>query len=459
MKKIMAFLTLATVMTAGALSTEVFAEDTNRVYLVSDKGSVNDTVSVSVVIDSDTYQLSGITYSLNYDSDSLELQGDPVLNEVFTNGLKQINTDIKGVVDVVYVGFDEGAAFHDKEIMTLSFKVLKVNSEITIDLAEINNFSENSEDISSSFSVENTIVQCSHKNTSTKTEITDCEQGGKKITTCKDCGETVKTEDIAPADHTVDKWIETKKATCTENGEEEGSCTVCGKTVTRETEMAEHTYGEWEVTTEPTCTDKGVETKTCSVCGKTETRDVDALGHDFGEWITVKAATCTEKGSEERKCSRCDVKETRETEMIDHTIDWKTTKEPTCTEKGEKTGTCTLCGKTETEEIPALGHDWSEWKVVEEPTTEKEGKEERECKVCGEKETRATQKLPAPITESSATTEPDVTTESGVTTTAPSSNNAGGDKADGNVPTGVFLAIIPVAAACAGVVIFKKKRK
>lgn len=456
--KTIAAVSAAAILTAGLLSTGIYAEDSNKVYLVSDEGSVNDTVSVSVVIDSDTYQLSGMAYTLNYDPEALELQGEPEVSDIFENGFKLINTENKGSVDVAYAGFDEGAAFHNKEVMKLSFKVLKVNSEITIDLGELNNFSDDAEDVSGSFTVQNVTVKCSHKNTETKTEIADCEKGGKAVTTCKDCGETVKTEDIAPAEHKVDKWTETKMATCTEKGEEEGICTVCGKTVTRETEMVDHTFGEWKETTAPTCTQKGEETRECTVCGITETRAVEALGHDFGEWSVVKEATCTEKGTEERVCSRCDEKETRETDMIDHTVEWKVTKEATCTEAGEKTGTCTVCGNEVTEEIPALGHDWGEWKTVKEPTETEKGSEERECSVCGEKETR---EIPA-----KGENETPNTSAGDNVTTAPETNPAGdtnnSDGSDKNSPdTGVagVTAVASIAAIAAAAVVIAKKRK
>lgn len=385
--KAIAAVSAAAILTAGLLSIGIYAEDSNKVYLVSDDGSVNDTVSVSVVIDSDTYQLSGISYTLNYDSSALELQGEPEMSNIFGSGLKEVNTENKGSVNVIYIGFNEGADFHDREVMKLSFKVLKVNSEITVNEVSLNNFSVDAEDVSGSFTVQGVTVECSHKNTETKTVIEDCKNGGSTVTTCKDCGETVKTENIAPDEHKISQWTETKKATCAQKGEEEGVCTVCGKIFTRETDMVDHIYGEWEVTTPATCTEKGVETSTCSVCGKTQTKEINALGHDFGEWIAAKAATCTEKGTEERACSRCDEKETRETDMIDHTVEWKVTKEATCTEAGEKTGTCTACGNEVTEAIPAAGHTFGEWITIKEATETEKGSEERECSVCGEKET------------------------------------------------------------------------
>lgn len=455
MKKAAALIA-AVALGAGVMAISAFAEDTYKLYVNSDKASVGDTVTVSVIADT-SEGIGGISFSVNYNPEELELQSDTLrvgdaISNWITGDEGGFNLAENGKIGLAYVTMGKGFSESNTEIMSASFKVLKPNSVISLSDVVLNADDTDSTDITDNGQVVGTTVECSHKNTETKTEIEDCEKGGKTITACKDCGETVKTEDIAPTEHKVDKWTVTKEATCTENGEEEGVCTVCGKTVTRETEMIDHSFGEWKVTTPATCTAKGVETSTCSVCGEARTREINALGHDFGEWTVVKEATCTEKGTEERTCSRCDEKETRENDMIDHTVEWKVTKEATCTEEGEKTGTCTACGSTATEEIPALGHDWGEWKVVEEATTEKEGSEERECGRCGEKETRVIDKLaPVETDETTASSDPAVTTSPDG-----SSNNGSGS---GNPATGVALAIIPLVAAGAAVIVFCKKRK
>ena len=47
-----------------------------------------------------------------------------------------------------------------------------------------------------------------------------------------------------------------------------------------------HTWGEWEETLAPTCTTEGTDTRTCSVCGAEDTRQTDMLAHDIDgvEW-------------------------------------------------------------------------------------------------------------------------------------------------------------------------------
>ncbi len=114
--------------------------------------------------------------------------------------------------------------------------------------------------------------------------------------------------------------------------------------------------GEWTVVKAATCTEDGTEKRTCTICGAEETRTIKAKGHTFGEWTVTKKATCTEKGSQTRTCSVCQATETQDIAATGHTFGkWVVTKEATRTEKGLKTRTCSVCGATETQSIPATG--------------------------------------------------------------------------------------------------------
>jgi len=59
-----------------------------------------------------------------------------------------------------------------------------------------------------------------------------------------------------------------------------------------------HDWSGWRTTTAPTCTAEGEETRTCSICGSTQSRKLSEIGHDWGNWVETEfGATGT--------CSRC----------------------------------------------------------------------------------------------------------------------------------------------------------
>lgn len=440
----------AAAMTASAMAVNSFAEeDKYKLYVETKTASVGDTVSISVLLDSlESLGVGSVTFNLTYDPQELQLLNDTVkAGDVFTaDWTGYVNTPSNGTIAFTYDQMNgDGLTAKGVKIMTASFKVLKVNGTLELKDIDIAGSDLDGTDLRAKTVTTKGEIKCSHKNTEVRTQITDCAAGGSKLTVCKDCAETVKTETTAPSAHTVASWTETRKAACNAKGEETGTCTVCGKTVTRETDMTAHTYGAWAVTTPATCTEKGVETRTCSVCGKAETRDVKALGHSLSEPTTVKAATCTEAG--------------------------------------ERAGTCTVCGKTATEEIPPLGHDWGEWEVTEKPAVGKKGSEKRVCKVCGEEEAREINSLdsglkvpaetktptvkPAAVTQSNETDKPKPTvseTGSICSETDASENNSSAlentssASGKGNPPTGAVLMILPAAAAMGAVVISKKRR-
>ena len=115
-----------------------------------------------------------------------------------------------------------------------------------------------------------------------------------------------------------------------------------------------HTYSDWVVTTEPTCTAEGEETRTCSVCGATETRPVEKKAHDL--FHVEEASTCTVAGVSYDVCDSCgNTFNYTVLPLAAHTFgDWVTTKEATVFESGERKRTCTVCGFEETEEIERL---------------------------------------------------------------------------------------------------------
>ena len=161
------------------------------------------------------------------------------------------------------------------------------------------------------------------------------------------------------------------------------------------TECTKHEWGTKEIIKEPTCTEKGQSQRTCKVCGaKEDPKNVSALGHDYVDDATGgTAATCEAKGSKNQTCSRCGDKKTVELAALGH--EWVDDEAgavaATCETAGSKNQHCSRCNaKQEGVEVPALGHDYGEWTIVEgkAPTCEEKGEEKHVCSRCSKEETR-----------------------------------------------------------------------
>ncbi|MBQ6627041.1 MAG: dockerin type I repeat-containing protein, partial [Ruminococcus sp.] len=199
---------------------------------------------------------------------------------------------------------------------------------------------------------------------------------------CSGCGDLYTDSYVAPTGHSYTK-INTKQATCTENGELITTCDYCGHSYTEVTQKATGHTEVVDEAVEPDCENTGLtEGKHCSVCDvvlvKQET--VDALGHT--EVIDEAVAPdCENTGLTEGKhCLTCDkvliaqevVDALGHKEVVDKGYN------ATCKENGLTDGThCSVCDKvlTPQEAIPAKGHSLG---------TGADCTHARECTVCGE---------------------------------------------------------------------------
>lgn len=116
-------------------------------------------------------------------------------------------------------------------------------------------------------------------------------------------GKTKQEAIPATGQHTYEVTDSTD-ATCTETGSVTYTCSVCGDTYTKETDLLEHTY-EVTDTTDATCTKPGCTTYTCSVCGDSYKEKIPATGHDDGEWTVTKSAGAFSTGTKELRCTVC----------------------------------------------------------------------------------------------------------------------------------------------------------
>ena len=94
--------------------------------------------------------------------------------------------------------------------------------------------------------------------------------------TCSVCGITAGI----PLGHEVETWETVKEATCKEKGERKGTCSICQKEVTEETDLAEHVPGEWVIETEATYSTPGMWVKKCVNCGEVIEQEAYELTED-----------------------------------------------------------------------------------------------------------------------------------------------------------------------------------
>ena len=110
-----------------------------------------------------------------------------------------------------------------------------------------------------------------------------------------------------------------------------------------------HQWGEKVTIKEPTCTDVGQTQRTCKVCGaKEDPKEIKALGHDYDEGKITTPATCATPGVKTFTCSRCGDTKT-EPIKADHT--WGAAVALTVGDSDAQVNefTCTVCGKKKLE--------------------------------------------------------------------------------------------------------------
>lgn len=200
---------------------------------------------------------------------------------------------------------------------------------------------------------------------------------------------------VAEGGHTFGEWEMVTEPTCTSMGEEQRTCTNCGKRESRAIEMTAHIWSDtYTVQLAPTCTATGLETRLCTACSAIDPdsyREIPANGHSFGEWTMDADSSCTEGGSESRTCTVCGHTETRNVDPIEHS--WQSIytvdKAPTCTEDGSESIHCENCSAIkDSRTIPATGHSFGEWLNIMAATCTESGTEEHICSVCSHSERR-----------------------------------------------------------------------
>ena len=151
------------------------------------------------------------------------------------------------------------------------------------------------------------IAATGHKyNAWKETKAATCTAAGTQTRTCSVC-KNVENKTIKAKGHTevADSAV---AATCTTDGKTAGShCSVCGKVIKAQTviKATGHKYGSWTVTKAATCTEDGSQKRSCTVCGNTETQTIKATGHKASGWMIDKQPDIGVKGSKHKECTVC----------------------------------------------------------------------------------------------------------------------------------------------------------
>lgn len=207
-----------------------------------------------------------------------------------------------------------------------------------------------------------------------------CTEEGFTLRTCIICEAAEKIDLVEANGHDI-SWEVTKEATCEEEGEKTGKCSVCDYEVTETIALTPCTPVTNIVTG-----DKNVEgslckeVTSCEVCGKVIAENATFAAHVVRN-VKIDEATCENPQINHMACKYCTYEyEVIASEGLGHSISPASYKKATCTEDGEivYSGTCDKCNKTFDETVVVIPHTGHELSGVQTCTTDVI------CTVCGE---------------------------------------------------------------------------
>lgn len=207
-----------------------------------------------------------------------------------------------------------------------------------------------------------------------------CTEDGHTFTICPTCYYVEDT--VTKADGHSYEVTDTKKATCTEAGYTEYTCSVCNDSYRENSDPAAgHSWDDGTASQAATCTADGVMTYTCTECKSTRTEKIDATGHQH-----TKTINQTSEYTGDTYCEDCD-QIIACGSTLDHVWnDGEITTTPGCTTTGVRTYHCTNegCNETYTEVVEATGHQHTEIRNKKESTCTETGYSgDTYCKDCG----------------------------------------------------------------------------
>ncbi len=138
-----------------------------------------------------------------------------------------------------------------------------------------------------------------------------CIKAGTKSKHCSACDSKTIVTTIPPTGHNWSSFEITIEATTEKQGVSTRKCVNSGCDATETKTIPKlsndghtHTYGDWQQTKAPSCTEDGQQSRTCTICNEAESYTVSQLGHIFGDWSEPDNS-----GVSRRICSNCSVAE------------------------------------------------------------------------------------------------------------------------------------------------------
>ena len=228
-----------------------------------------------------------------------------------------------------------------------------------------------------------------------------CTQNGKESYTCTVCGEHYDTT-VPARGHTYAQTIE--EPYCGQSGQRIFTCTACGSSYSETIPAPGKHVFDSTVTVPPTCGTAGEQTNTCVLCGYSYTQMIYATGQHTYEETDLVPATCGTNGQRQYTCRVCGYSYTRTIYATgQHTYDETDLVPATCGTNGQRQYTCRVCGYSYTQTTYATGqHSYTPWMTALEPTPDADGIRMRVCVVCRQTQTGAIPYVP-PLTLSADT--------------------------------------------------------
>ena len=229
-------------------------------------------------------------------------------------------------------------------------------------------------------------VKCEYVHELTYEQIVkeaSCTENGQIDVMCDICGRRVSTKKLEPLGHEFGGYILINAPSANKNGIEARSCVVCMKKEYREV-VCSHKETNSLTITEATCTKNGKKNLVCIDCDTIlESNVVEPHGHSFGDYTILYSPSANKNGMKIRSCTKCLQQEKCEI-VCKHEKTKENVTDPTCNNKGLKIISCSAC-KTilEKKTLEKLNHSYGSWFYEKEATPLDKGTRYKQCLYCG----------------------------------------------------------------------------